>query len=134
MSWVYNDGGRKEAGYKGTTNDCVIRAVAIATSLPYKQVYRDIKKLLGKGQSPRGGVPKKVYKKYLQSLGWEWVATMRFGEGCTTHLNEDELPSGILIVEVSKHVVCVIDGVLQDTSDCSREGKRCVYGYYTKRG
>ena len=35
----YDDGGRKLAGYKGSADDCVCRAIAIATGLPYKQVY-----------------------------------------------------------------------------------------------
>lgn len=26
----------------------------------------------------------------------------------------------------------IADGVIQDTYDCSREGTRCVYGYYQK--
>jgi len=28
--------------------------------------------------------------------------------------------------------VAVIDGVINDTYDCSREGTRCVYGYWEK--
>lgn len=35
MPFVYDDGGRKEAGRKGYTGDCVCRAVAIATQKPY---------------------------------------------------------------------------------------------------
>jgi hypothetical protein len=31
---------------------------------------------------------------------------------------------------VSRHAVAVIDGVIHDTYDCSRGGKRCVYGYW----
>jgi len=27
-------------------------------------------------------------------------------------------------------MAAVIDGVLHDAYDCSREGTRCVYGYY----
>lgn len=34
-----NDGGRKDAGYKGNTGDCVTRAIAIATGKPYKEIY-----------------------------------------------------------------------------------------------
>jgi len=37
--FVYNDGGREAAGYKGTAGDCVCRAVAIAAELPYQEVY-----------------------------------------------------------------------------------------------
>lgn len=39
MEFIYDDGGRAEAGYKGHTGDCVVRAVAIATQLPYQDVY-----------------------------------------------------------------------------------------------
>ena len=34
-----NDGGRREAGYIGTTGDCVTRAVAIGTQQDYSTVY-----------------------------------------------------------------------------------------------
>ena len=39
MSYVYNDGGRERAGYKGKAGDCGVRALAIALQLPYKEVY-----------------------------------------------------------------------------------------------
>jgi hypothetical protein len=48
------------------------------------------------------------------------------------HLRDGELPSGRLIVQVSRHVVAVIDGVMHDTHDPSRNGQRAVYGYYTQ--
>lgn len=47
------------------------------------------------------------------------------------HLRASELPAGRLIVAVSKHLTCVIDGVIYDTHDPSRGGTRCVYGYFT---
>jgi hypothetical protein len=55
---------------------------------------------------------------------------MLIGQGCKVHLRSDELPSGRLIVRVSGHITSMIDGVLHDTYDCSRNGTRCVYGYY----
>lgn len=39
MLFVYDDGGRAAAGYKGTTGDCACRAVAIAAQRPYQEVY-----------------------------------------------------------------------------------------------
>jgi hypothetical protein len=53
---------------------------------------------------------------------------MLVGKGCTTHLDEGELPRGRLIVALSRHYTCVIDGVVHDTFD-QRPG-RCVYGYW----
>jgi hypothetical protein len=57
---------------------------------------------------------------------------MAIGQGCRTHLRADELPSGRPIVSVSKHLVAVIDGVIHDIYDCSRDGTRCVYGYFRR--
>ena len=42
MQYVYNDGGRAHAGYKGDTGDCVVRSVAIVTGIPYQTVYDEI--------------------------------------------------------------------------------------------
>ena len=147
IEFNYNDGGRQAAGYKGETRDCVVRAIVIATEKPYKEVYDAMykgKKDLAKGRSvyacqakkhtsPRAGVQRKVYEKYLLDSGFTWVPKMQIGSGCQTHLRKDELPSGTLIVRLSKHLACVIDGILHDISDCSREGTRCVYGYFLKQ-
>jgi hypothetical protein len=139
MRWVYNDGGRAAAGYKGDTGDCVTRAIAIAAQLPYQKVYDAInavgkleKQATGRGSNARTGVIKSTTRAFIKALGWRWVPTMKFGTGCTVHLREHELPKGRLIVQVSKHLVAVIDGVMYDTHDPSREGTRCVYGYYVK--
>jgi hypothetical protein len=45
----------------------------------------------------------------------------------------DELPSGRLVVEVHRHLVAVIDGVIHDTWYCAGAGRRPVSGYYTAR-
>ena len=39
-----NDGGRSAAGYQGKTGDCVVRSIAIVTSLPYQKIYDDLYK------------------------------------------------------------------------------------------
>lgn len=73
---------------------------------------------------------------------------MHVGSGCKVHLADGELPTGRLVVAVSKHYTAVIDGVIRDTWDqqrttCYYEGinpdgtarlvrtsERCVYGYW----
>jgi len=141
ITFTYNDGGRSEAGYTGTTGDCAVRAIAIATETPYQEVYDAINKIgrserTGKrkrGKSnARTGVFKEAVQKYFKSIGWKWTPTMFIGSGCTVHLRADELPSGRLLCNVSKHYVAVIDGVINDTFNPSRNGTRCVYGYYAK--
>lgn len=50
-----------------------------------------------------------------------------------TKSNYDELPKDkTIIVSLSKHIAAVVNGVLHDLSDCSRNGTRCVYGYWEK--
>lgn len=136
MNFQYNDGGRAAAGFKGEAGDCVCRAIAIATGLPYGKVYGELAFRVGGTtgvRSARNGVKRDVYERYLKQLGWKWVPTMAVGKGCTVHLSADELPTGCTIIaRVSKHLCAVVDGVLHDTHDCSREGSRCVYGYFIK--
>lgn len=40
MDFVFHDGGRAAAGYKGKTGDCVTRSIAIATGKPYQECPR----------------------------------------------------------------------------------------------
>ena len=138
MKFIYNDGGRAKAGYKGEAGDCVTRAIAIATGAPYQEMYNTLNQLgkqekKTKGRSTaRGGVYKKTYRKLLEELGWKWTPTMFIGKGCQVHLRADELPKGRLLVSVSRHLVAVIDGTIHDIFNPDRGGKRCVYGYYQK--
>jgi hypothetical protein len=41
-AWVYDDGGRTAAGFKGEVDDCAVRAIAIATGTSYREVYGDL--------------------------------------------------------------------------------------------
>jgi hypothetical protein len=139
IGFVNDDGGRAAAGYRGRTGDCVVRAIAIAAQLPYRDVYDSVNELAGferSGQrqgrksNARTGVRKPTSKQLLRKLGWRWTPTMGIGTGCRVHLRADELPGGRLVVSLSRHLVAVIDGVIHDTHDCSRDGTRCVYGYW----
>lgn len=150
--FVNTDGGRAAAGYKGSAGDCCCRAVAIAcqflwterdiaTGKPYQLVYDTINELAkqerGYGKkrirsNARTGVFRPLVPKILDRLGvtWRWTPTMLVGTGCKVHVNADELPSGRLILNLSRHFTCMIDGLIYDTHDPSRDGTRCVYGYW----
>ncbi|MAK37596.1 MAG: hypothetical protein CMC15_15670 [Flavobacteriaceae bacterium] len=146
INYKYNDGGKPKT-VKGK-GDCVVRAITIASGLPYTEVAdalrpecRKHNKLIkaGKRTTHRGknsltsGIHKEVYHSWLLSNGWTWTPTMLIGQGCKVHLTKSELPKGTIIARVSRHLVACIDGVINDTYDCSRNGTRCVYGYYTKK-
>lgn len=150
LPWCYNHGGRPETGLITTsrTGDCVVRAITIASGLPYKHVYDSLgaaqahfwrtsksrtasRSTLEAVSNIDRGVYDPVYKPYLASLGFTWHPAMQFGQGCRVHLRVGELPMGRLVVRLSRHLCAVIDGVIHDTYDCSRLGFRCVYGYWT---
>ena len=139
MQFVYDDGGRKAAEYRGDTGDCATRAIAIVTGTPYQNVYQLVNEYgraerKGKNRrsksSARTGVWSLTMRRIMADLGWSWQPTMAIGQGCTVHLRAEELPGGKLIVRTSKHYVAVINGVVHDTYDPSRDGTRCVYGYW----
>lgn len=154
VGFVFDDGGRSAAGYKGIAGDCACRSIAIATEKPCEEVYNALNSLVkqerpGKKKkrklSARTGISMPLVKKYMTSVGWKWIPTMKIGQGCKVHLKAEELPSGRLVVRVSKHLTAMIEGVIHDTSDPRRiimfyeEGKlirtsgRCVYGYFVQQ-
>lgn len=140
--FIYDDGGRSEAGFKGHAGDCVARSVAIASGRPYAEVYKRLAEGTGtqrrskctpkRAASARSGVnvKRKWFRDYMAELGFEWVPTMQIGSGCKVHLTADELPAGRLVVAVSRHYTAMIDGVIHDTHDPRRDASRCVYGYW----
>lgn len=130
LNYVYDDGGRSKYFAAKTVGDCVTRAIAIATGRDYKEVYDEARQFLG--YTPRDGVKHNDTAKLMTHLGFEWHPTMTIGSGCTTHLRAGEIPMDQpIICNCSHHLVAVINGTVKDTYDSTREGTRCVYGYWT---
>lgn len=142
LPYRYDDAGRSSR--TASTRDCVTRAIAIAAELPYERVWKEIAagnasqrrtrgtaKVSGVESADRGVMTsRKWFKDYMRSLGFSWTPTMAIGQGTTVHLRQGELPMGRLVVMVSRHSLAVIDGVMRDIHDPSRDGTRCVYGYW----
>lgn len=131
--FLFNDGGRAAAGFKGSAGDCVCRAIAITAGLPYREVYEALAEGRGnqraskrsgrKSRSAREGIntSRKWFRDYMASLGFTWVPTMHVGQGCKVHLCAEELPGGRIIARVTKHLTAVLDGVIHDTYDPRRD-------------
>ena len=137
MKHIYNDGGRAASGYKGSTGDCAVRAAAIATGKSYRQIYNRINEIsksekTKQKSNARTGVYRKTFDKLMIEEGFEWISCMSIGSGCTVHMKSDELPTGTLIARLAKHYAAVVNGECHDTHDCTRNGTRCVYGYWIK--
>lgn len=140
VGFQYDDGGRSAAGFRGEPGDCVVRAAAILTGQPYRELY-DLANEVAKRERPRGrkrssartGITTATMRRFYEgALGLIWTPTMFVGSGCQVHVRTDELPTGAMILNVSKHVMAYVDGVVHDigTDAADRDGTRCVYGYW----
>lgn len=144
MKWANNDGGRARAGFKGINGDCVTRAIAIATGMPYEVVVqmvdlaaREEGRDFRNRSNSQTGVYWETEERLLTALGWTWVPKTGRGRR-KMFLREDQVPGGTVIVSLGEHLsfdphyATVVNGVLQDTYDCSAGGTRRVLGYWKK--
>jgi hypothetical protein len=139
MELFVTDGGRAQAGVKAKRiKDCVTRSIATLTGRSYAEVHQmvadatgvtiDHLNRYGTQARPRG------FKKLMAELGFVWVQTMNNYQRQRVHMRAQDLPSGRIICYVSGHYVAVIDGVQHDLTDCSRGGRRMVYGIWKLEG
>lgn len=138
-----DDGGRAASGRTQRAGDCVTRAIAIAAGLPYDIVHEALSRGAVTQRKTRRSKSLKSaddgiyttrawFKQYMASLGFVWTPTMTIGSGCKVHLRAGEIPQrGRLVVSLSHHSCAVVDGVVHDLYDPSRDGTRCVYGFWT---
>jgi hypothetical protein len=137
LGFEKTDGGRKDAGFEGDALDCVTRAIAIATTIEYREVYDNLFKI-AKGfmpvkrrtkrhldevvrirahPSPRNKVSPLVYSLYLESLHYqETVKKLK--------LNDVLFQEGTYIVITRGHLATIKDGILYDSFD-SRKTTGC---------
>jgi hypothetical protein len=147
LPFVCDDGGRVAAGFASdNVGDCVCRSVAIASGRPYAEIYDALARGNEKQRRSKRTHPAH-YGVRSASMGISQVVQglyarpgVRVGADYAhrprkwAHLRADELPMGRLVVEVSRHSTAVIDGVIHDKYDPSRNGKRCVCGYWRFTG
>ena len=159
MEFQYNDGGRSKYFRAEHVGDCVTRAISIATGRDYKEVYDTLKQMAKresvkhhrghKQSSVRDGVFRETWKRYLRDIGWVHHSTCEIGSKADklklTQASYDfgRIPKGKVIIQLSKHLTCLVDGVINDTYDCSckmsydedgniyMNNERCIYGYWT---
>ena len=75
MEYVFDDGGRACAGYRGATGDCVTRAIAIAMELPYQDVYTAM---------AEGNAAQRITKRSCKRTAGVRTASTREGSGSRT--------------------------------------------------
>lgn len=130
IGYQYHDGGRADAGYKGSTGDCVVRAISIITGTPYKVVYKDMAAAMKAEGYRNSGAGSNATRGIKRTRG------MRKGRDVQNAVKADyglvrvKLPAGPrptyseayerygdCIVGTVKHVSAIVDGIVFDTSD-----------------
>jgi len=123
-----HDGGRRLAGYKGKTGDCVTRAIAIVTGYPYKSVY-DIVDHAGKESGYKNNSASKGVNGYVTDALMDAFGGTFHSLPKGTYLKDGMLPQGRVVVLLEEHVLAVIDGVAYDNHE--NPYRQEIFGYWT---
>jgi hypothetical protein len=120
--FINDDGGRSKSRRTKQTNDCTVRALAIALNIPYDCAYDT---LAGEGRKCEKGFH---LQKWLNKQAWaEKIAfqaiagqpRMNPAHFCGEYVN------GRYICRVAKHVFAVVDGTVHDMFE--NRPNRCIY-------
>jgi len=129
------DGGRSLSQRRWPRNDCGPRALALATGVSYDECAEALTEDGGFACTRRGGT---YMEQFFHALHWnettfhgwrfEWIsfpatAGMR---RMNAYKFCDEYNSGRYILNMARHVVAVVDGVIYDTFHPRPDA--CVYG------
>ena len=129
IGYTFNDGGRADAGYRGKTGDCMVRAIAILTKRPYKNVYTQMAELNAAYGLPKTGNASLANRHVPKGKGRgrkfsTEVCFMAFGlskvkqtVGERLTYTEAYARYGDCIVRTRKHVCAIKDGKVQDIFD-----------------
>lgn len=63
LTFTQTDGGRAERGYRGETDDCVVKSIAIGLRKPYEVVHAELKK---RGRRNGRGTEGIIWRSYLR--------------------------------------------------------------------
>jgi len=111
-------------------NDCVKRAITIATEKDYMQVQRELNRLKRKlGETKYN--KDKVWKTYLKDYERVSIPAIKGYPRPKVVDFIEKHPRGTYILSLSKHLATVKDGVLLDIYDCSY---KTVFSYYIIEG
>lgn len=124
VDFVYDDGGRKAAGFRGkAAGDCATRACAIVLGLPYRHVYKKMAEINAatcvpgaKRRSPSKGVAVGAAKCVFSSLGLFEVEPPG-GRMMTLTEAYNEFGDLLAITNAGQHITAVADGAVRDIWD-----------------
>ena len=133
LEFVVDDGGRKAAGYKGNTSDCVLRSLSIALGEDYEELRRELmeetenfantsrsrkaKRQKKEGSSVFRGVYREIYSVILKRRGWIRTGMSKIGSSKRYYLTKTDVPPVPVILHTRRHLTTSIDHTIRDTWD-----------------
>ena len=96
------------------TNDCVTRAISLASNLDYSTIRKKLRSTASLLDCESSLCPTCYGFLIQQVLG----GTPKNCEGMTVGEFADKHPLGIYLIRISGHLTCVIDTVCYDIWDC----------------
>lgn len=112
--------GREQSGIKKEKSDCTVRALATGMGIPYREAHQTLKAL-----GRRNGAGTVVHREWLDNH--PFTTKMSVGGSYTlAHLLTD-YPTGTYLVNVPKHILTVIDGVIYDNHFDSKYLHQPIY-------
>lgn len=107
-------------------DDCVVRAIALATDKSWLQVFDGLVEMARKNfEMPSS---KSVYETLLKQYGWTKHPMPKIGNR-RVQLGNLEV-TGRCVATVSGHMTVIIDGTVYDIWDCR---EKCVGNYWTRQ-
>ena len=134
IEFEFNDGGRLDAGYKGVSGDCAVRAVAIVTGQPYRDVYDAFAAAYAAhGYSTSGNASRVNTQQRQAKAEGRWLRPVKtiqqevyrqFGfekvtlpDGPCPTFSEALAEHGPCMVTTTKHIAALRDSALHDVFD-----------------
>lgn len=126
MNFIYSDGGRRQAGYGKSSGDCVVRAISIVTNLSYLSAYEYVNRFCNKERNKTSsaayGVKKNTLDNIMKNLGFTWIPkTFKWGK---------ENIQGKVVLNLSAHVIPIINDCFYDVNPNTLKEGTMVYGYW----
>lgn|ERR1017187_71118 len=135
LNFQFNDAGRSQSKRPKQSNDCTVRALALAFNLDYDAAYDFLAK---EGRECSRGFfirefldeiclnDRILFGLKLKRISFPAISgqpRMNVKRFCNQFYQET------FLLRMSKHVAVVREGILLDTHDC-RNGEKCVYLAY----